>query len=106
MVVLVVSVVAAVLNVLLYFGLFLPRMTPLIAHISPIGTSLLDEPPLDEESIPPSKSPLEPKAHPGASGKSGPEGSLKSDSDSPLADSPSGSPPELPPLPTPPQGQY
>jgi hypothetical protein len=83
MVVLVVSVVAAVLNVLLYFGLFLPRMTPLIAHISPIGTSL-----------------------PGACGKSDPERSLKSDFDSPLADSPSGSPPELPPLPPPPQQQY
>jgi hypothetical protein len=64
-VVLVVGVVAVVLNVQLYYGIFLPRMTPLIAHISPIGTSLLDEPPLDEESIPPSKSPLEPKPHPG-----------------------------------------
>src|SRR5918999_58940 len=41
-VVLVVGVVAVALNVLLYFGYFLPRMTPLIAHINPIGTSLLD----------------------------------------------------------------
>src|ERR687896_2707343 len=39
-VVLVVGVLAVALNVLLYFGLFLPRMTPLIAHINPIGTSL------------------------------------------------------------------
>src|ERR687889_1974459 len=39
-VVLVVGVVAVALNVLLYFGYFLPRMTPLIAHINPIGTSL------------------------------------------------------------------
>src|ERR671910_874611 len=39
-VVLVVGVVAVALNILLYFGYFLPRMTPLIAHISPIGTSL------------------------------------------------------------------
>jgi hypothetical protein len=39
-VVLVVGVVAVALNVLLYFGLFVPRMTPLIAHINPIGSSL------------------------------------------------------------------
>src|SRR5215216_2174165 len=39
-VVLVVGVLAVALNVLLYFGVFLPRMTPLIAHINPIGTSL------------------------------------------------------------------
>ena len=39
-VVLVVGVVAVALNILLYFGYFLPSMTPLIAHISPIGTSL------------------------------------------------------------------
>jgi hypothetical protein len=77
-VVLVVGVVAVVLNVLLYFGLFLPRMTPLIAHISPFGTSLPEEPPII-------KIPLEPKP----------------------PQSPAGSPPsELPPLPTPPQQQY
>ena len=39
-VVLVVGVIAVALNVLLYFGYFLPRMTPLITHINPIGTSL------------------------------------------------------------------
>src|ERR687889_827441 len=39
-VVLVVGVVAVALNVLLYFGYFLPRMTPLIAHLSPIGVSV------------------------------------------------------------------
>ena len=39
-VVLVVGVVAVALNIMLYFGYFLPSMTPLIAHISPIGTSL------------------------------------------------------------------
>src|SRR5215217_7395486 len=39
-VVLVVGVLAVALNVLLYFGVFLPRMTPLIAHLNPIGTSL------------------------------------------------------------------
>jgi hypothetical protein len=33
-------VVAVALNVLLYFGYFLPRMAPLIAHISPIGISV------------------------------------------------------------------
>src|SRR5918997_1401398 len=38
-VVLVAGVVAVVLNVLLYFGLFLPRMTPLIAYINPIDVS-------------------------------------------------------------------
>jgi len=38
-VVLVVGVVAVALNVLLYFGLFLPRMTPLIAQINPVDTS-------------------------------------------------------------------
>jgi hypothetical protein len=41
-VVLVVGVVAVALNVLLYFGLFVPRVTPLIAHINPVGTSLLE----------------------------------------------------------------
>ena len=39
-IVLVVGVVAVALNVLLYFGYFLPRMKPLIAHINPIGISL------------------------------------------------------------------
>ena len=39
-VVLVVGVVAVALNVLLYFGYFLPRMTPLVGQINSIGTSL------------------------------------------------------------------
>ena len=83
-VVLVVGVVAVALNVLLYFGLFLPRMTPLIAHISPFGTSLPEEPPIIKKPLEP-KTPLEPKP----------------------PQSPAGSPPsELPPLPTPPQQQY
>ena len=41
-VVLVVGVIAVALNVLLYFGLFVPRMTPLIANINPVGASLLE----------------------------------------------------------------
>ena len=41
-VVLVVGVVAVALNVLLYFGYFLPRTSPLVAHIKPIGISLPD----------------------------------------------------------------
>src|SRR5918911_5020046 len=39
-VVLVVGVIAVALNVLLYFGYFLPRTTPLVAHLSPIGVSV------------------------------------------------------------------
>ncbi|HEY6714117.1 MAG TPA: hypothetical protein VI055_17825, partial [Rubrobacter sp.] len=70
-VVLVVGVLAVALNVLLYFGLFLPRMTPLIAHINPIGTSL-------PEAI--SKSDLEANSnsHPEDSSKSNSESSSKS----------------------------
>jgi hypothetical protein len=71
-------VVAVALNVLLYFGYFLPRMTPLIAYINPIGISLPEHPIIE--------TPLEPKP---------PQSSA--------ADSP---PPELPPLPPPPQQQY
>ena len=41
-VVLVAGMVAVALNVLLYFGVFLPRMTPLIEHVSTIGTSPLE----------------------------------------------------------------
>src|SRR5918999_5109266 len=41
-VVLVVGVLAVAINVLLYFGYFVPRMTPLIAQINPVGTSLLE----------------------------------------------------------------
>jgi hypothetical protein len=117
-VVLVVGVVAVALNVLLYFGIFLPRMTPLIAHINPIGTSL-------PEAISNSDSKASSNSHPEdssksdsevdsksgpeassesdsgasiesgseASGKSVPEESLASETDT-SPDSPSGSPPE------------
>src|SRR5215204_86575 len=88
-VVLVVGVVAVALNVLLYFGYFLPRMTPLIAHINPVGSSLLDGigkpgPQAGSESGPHQ-----------TSGKGAPEGSLASESPS-AQDSPSGSPPNTP----------
>jgi hypothetical protein len=59
-VVVVAGVIAVALNVLLYFGLFLPRITPLIAHMNPIGVS----PP---EAIG--------ESGPEASGESGPEAS-------------------------------
>jgi hypothetical protein len=111
-VVLVVGVLAVALNVLLYFGYFLPRMTPLIANINPIGTSL-------PEAISKSDSGASIESGSEASGKSVPEESLASETDS-SPDSPSGSPsvssastqspagsaPELPPLPTAPQDQY
>jgi hypothetical protein len=127
-VVLVVGMVAVALNVLLYFGLFVPRMTPLIAHINPIGSSLPEAiSRLAPESGPEansksSDSEAGSKSGPEASSKysaseagsrSVPEESLESVSDSPSADSPSGSLPELPPppppqeqSPTPPQQQY
>src|SRR5215203_3896678 len=99
-------------------------MTPLIAQINPVGTSLLEaigksgtqagsNPQAGSESDPPE-----------TSGKSGPEGSVASETASPQdspsgsppvspppqasapQDSPSGPPPELPTLPTPPQQQY
>jgi hypothetical protein len=117
-VVLVVGVVAVALNVLLYFGIFLPRMTPLIAHINPIGTSLPEaisnsDPEASSNSHPEdsSKSDSEVNSKSGpeassesdsgasiesgseASGKSVPEESLASETDS-SPDSPSGSPPE------------
>jgi hypothetical protein len=69
-VVLVVGVVAVALNVLLYFGYFLPRMTPLIAHINPIGTSLPEVFVPDEGT----KSDSE-------TGKAAPESNSKSDSE-------------------------
>src|SRR5215208_4565701 len=92
-VVLVVGVVAVALNVLLYFGYFLPRMTPLIAHINPISTSL-------PEAISKVGSETGSKSGSEASDESVPEESLKSVvSDSspasppnPPPDSPSGSP--------------
>ena len=129
-VVLVVGVVAVALNVLLYFGLFVPRMTPLIAHINPIGSSLPEAiSKLAPESGPEANSKSSDskaggKSHSEANSKSsaseagsrsGPKESLESVSDSPSAgspsagspsaDSPSGSLPELPP-PPPPQQQY
>ena len=92
-VVLVAGVVAVVLNVLLYFGLFLPRMTPLIAHINPIDVS---SPGAIGESAPE------------AGGESGLERSVGSVSDSPPDSPPPVSPP--PPQqrlsPPPPQQQY
>src|SRR5215210_3758874 len=63
MVVLVVGVVAVALNILLYFGIFVPRVTPLIANVNSLGTSL-------PEAILPE-----------ASGKSDSVASGKSDSD-------------------------
>jgi hypothetical protein len=117
-VVLVVGVLAVALNVLLYFGLFLPRMTPLITHINPIGTSLPEaisksDPEASSNSHPEdsSKSNSEVNSKSGseassesdsgasiesgseASGKSVPEESLASETDS-SPDSSSGSPPE------------
>jgi hypothetical protein len=134
-VVLVVGVLAVVLNVLLYFGLFLPRMTPLIGHINPIGTSLPeaisksdpeDGSKSDSESSSNSGPEVSSKSDSESSSNSGSEGSLASETDPPPADSPptnspsgsppvssapptdspSGSPPELPPLPTPSEVQY
>jgi hypothetical protein len=117
-VVLVVGVLAVALNVLLYLGYFLPRMTPLIAHINPIGTSLPEaisnsDPEASSNSHPEdsSKSDSEVNSKSGpeassesdsgasiesgseASGKSVPEESLASETDS-SPDSPFGSPPE------------
>jgi hypothetical protein len=71
-VVLVVGVVAVALNVLLYFGYFLPRMTPLIAHLSPIGVSV-------PEAIGKLGTEAGSKSDPEAGSKSDPEASGKSD---------------------------
>jgi hypothetical protein len=122
-VVLVVGVIAVALNVLLYFGYFLPRTAPLVEQIYSIGTSL-------PEAIS-SGSETGSGSDPEASGTSGSEASGESETDSSPAsaqDSPSGSPatssqpqqqsaatpqtpagsppPELPPLPTPAEMQY
>jgi hypothetical protein len=86
-VVVVAGVIAVALNVLLYFGLFLPRITSPIAHMNPIGVS----PP---EAIG--------ESGPEASGESGPEGSVESETDSP----PPVSPPQQRSSPPPPQQQY
>src|SRR5215204_5944474 len=95
-VVLVVGVIAVALNVLLYFGYFLPKFSPLIAQINPIGISL---PEAISKSDPESGSKSDPesgsKSDPEASGTSGPEASdesvpeetLKSNSDSSPASS-------------------
>src|ERR687897_944732 len=116
-VVLVVGVLAVALNVLLYFGLFLPRMTPLIAHINPIGTSLpeaisksdpVDGSKSDSESSSNSGPEVSSKSDSESSSNSGSEGSLASETDpppadSPPTDSPSGSPPaDSPPADSPP----
>src|SRR5215204_4801697 len=115
-VVLVVGVIAVALNVLLYFGYFLPKFSPLIAQINPIGISLPEaisnsdpesgsksDPESGSKSDPESGSKSDPesgsKSDPEASGTSGPEASdesvpeetLKSNSDS-SPTSPSASP--------------
>jgi hypothetical protein len=128
-VVLVVGVIAVALNVLLYFGYFLPRTTPLVEQIYSIGTSLPEAiSKSDSEAGNTSDPEAASKSDPGASGTSGPEAEDESKTDSPAQDSPSGSPatsrqpqqqpsatpqspggsspPELPPLPTPSQDQY
>ena len=112
-VVLVVGVIAVALNVLLYFGYFLPKFSPLIAQINPIGISLPEaisnsDPESGSKSDPESGSKSDPEAGgtsgPEASDESVPEESLKSNSDSspasppnPPPDSPSGSPAASPP---------
>jgi hypothetical protein len=134
MVVLVVGVVAVALNVLLYFGVFVPRMTPLIANIHSLGTSLPEAilPEADgrsgskassesgseassasskskseasSESVPEASS----KPDLEANGNSVPETSLESENGSPAAPR-SGSSPVSPPQqqssPTPQQQQY
>jgi hypothetical protein len=104
-VVLVVGAVAVALNVLLYFGVFLPRMTPLFGHVYAIGTSIpeaiaklgpeasgkADSEAISKKSVPEASG----KLRLGASGKSVTEGSLGSVSDSPQ-DPPSGTPPNSP----------
>jgi hypothetical protein len=74
-VVLVVGVIAVALNVLLYFGYFLPKTTPLVEQIYSIGTSL-------PEAISKADSETGSKADPEASGKSGSADSGNSGSES------------------------
>jgi hypothetical protein len=110
-VVLVVGVIAVALNVLLYFGYFLPRTAPLVEQIYSIGTSLPEaisgsDSETGNTSDPEAGSKSDPEAGgtsdsetgstsgSGAGGTSGPEanGEAGSDSSSALAqDSPSGS---------------
>jgi hypothetical protein len=73
-VVLVVGVIAVALNVLLYFGYFLPRTTPLVEQIYSIGTSL-------PEAISGSDSESGNTSDPEAGSKSGPEAGGTSDSE-------------------------
>jgi hypothetical protein len=97
-VVLVVGVVAVALNVLLYFGYFLPRMAPLIAHISPIGISVPEAiSKLGTEAG--SKADPEAGSNSGAkaSGESVSEGPVASQTDHSSADSPPNSPSLSPP---------
>ena len=131
MVVIVAGVVAVALNVLLYFGVFLPRMTPLIANVHSLGTSLPEA--MLPQAIVNSDSEANGKADSESSSKSDSEASNESDSEaggkpdseassevvpetspepdtgSPAATS-SASPPESPPQqqssPTPQQHQY
>jgi hypothetical protein len=71
-VVLVVGVIAVALNVLLYFGYFLPRTTPLVEQIYSIGTSL-------PEAISKADSETGSKADPEAGNNSNSETGSKSD---------------------------
>jgi hypothetical protein len=124
-VVLVVGAVAVALNVLLYFGVFLPRMTPLFGHVYAIGTSIPEaiaklgpeaSGKVDSKAISKDSEAISKKSVPeasgklrlGASGKSVTEGSLGSVSYSPQdppsgtlpnspQDTPSGTPPVSPP---------
>ena len=73
-VVLVVGVIAVALNVLLYFGYFLPRTTPLVEQIYSIGTSL-------PEAISGSDSETGNKSDPEAGSKSDPKAGGTSDSE-------------------------
>ena len=99
-VVLVVGVVAVAINVLLYFGYFLPRMTPLIAHLSPIGISV-------PEAISKLGNEVGSKADPEAASKSGDEASGESGPVGPVGSqtdySPADSPPNSPSLSAPPE---
>src|SRR5215203_3211311 len=67
-VVLVVGVIAVALNILLYFGYFIPRTTPIVEQVYSIGTSL-------PEAIGKSDSESGSKPDPEAGSKSDPEAS-------------------------------
>jgi hypothetical protein len=96
-VVLVVGVVAMALNILLYFGYFLPRMTPLVAHINPIVLSVPEAiSKLGTEAGSKSDPEADSNSGAGASGESVPEGTVGSQTDYSSAHSPSGLPPNSP----------